>query len=792
MLAALAIVAQLAVTATAPDSIALDGVAAVRVRVTSDRNAARLVTPSFRPFVVVRSALSQSSESRRGASRYVADYEYTLAPTKAGVFRFGPFVATDDRATARGAAIRIVVRGNATAGGARPLIVKDPRLDTGAVVNFRALVAPETVYVGEQATYQLGVFLDASVRDRVRKMEAIAPEMRGVLAYDPPQPLQVFQTRAAGGRPLEVHVYQRAVFPLSPGRVAIPPARLIYALPLSYSFFSREESYDLRSDSAFLVAVEPPVANRPAGFTGAVGQLRASAKLDAAGARVGNPFSVVVTIAGTGNVKLLPRPELRVPWASAVPGDERVVLDRSPLVIGGSKSFEWLLTPERSGVLVLPPVRYPYFSPQTERYEIAQTAPETLTVAAGALAAADRSAAGDTMGVLTLRAEYRGPLPRPFYERRTFWWLLALAPLPALTLVSARRPERRRARRSAAQHLRHLARAGGSADTREVRRVLVAAVAERLGISAPRAGSAAELARELRRGGVTPATAVALGALVGELEASVFSGAPAPARDFAARGAELYSAIEREARPRRAANLLPPTAVAFVIALASVGALWAAAPGALEFQTGVRAYEARRYAVAAGAFERSGQLDPRAPDAWANLGTAAWAMHDTARAALGWHRAVRLEPLARDVRHRIGLLGTSGSDASRPLPVPPVALMLAAAALWVGAWSHVAFRALRRRPQSSGLVSAIVALALVFAGAGRALDATLAGRDLAVVARTSALRTDPALNADSTAAVRTGEITRVIERKGGWARVSRDGLGDGWLPGSYLLPIASD
>jgi len=64
-----------------------------------------------------------------------------------------------------------------------PAIVTRAQIDTSALVNFRVLVQPETVYVGQQANYQLGVFLDETVRDRMRSMEALAPEMRSMMAY---------------------------------------------------------------------------------------------------------------------------------------------------------------------------------------------------------------------------------------------------------------------------------------------------------------------------------------------------------------------------------------------------------------------------------------------------------------------------------------------------------------------------------------------------------------------------------------------------------------------------------
>ena len=87
-----------------------------------------------------------------------------------------------------------------------------------------------------------------------------------MLAYDMPvrgDPPR----RQVGSHCFDALVYQRALFPLMPGRFAIPPAQLVYSLPLSASFFSREETHELQTDSTVIVAVEPPAA-------GASGSLR--------------------------------------------------------------------------------------------------------------------------------------------------------------------------------------------------------------------------------------------------------------------------------------------------------------------------------------------------------------------------------------------------------------------------------------------------------------------------------------------------------------------------------------
>jgi hypothetical protein len=81
----------------------------------------------------------------------------------------------------------------------------------GRGVTFRARVYPDTVYVGEQATYELTVTVDAAARARIRRNpEFVPPELRGVLAVDVPPS---HDASAAG----DVHVYRA---PCSPWRRA--------------------------------------------------------------------------------------------------------------------------------------------------------------------------------------------------------------------------------------------------------------------------------------------------------------------------------------------------------------------------------------------------------------------------------------------------------------------------------------------------------------------------------------------------------------------------------------------
>src|SRR5262249_23686130 len=129
----------------------------------------------------------------------------------------------------------------------------------------------------------------------------------------------------------------------------------------------------LRSEAVDFVAIEPPTAGRPAEWAGAVGQWRAIARVDTARGRAGEPFVLTIRIEGQGNVTLLPRPRISVPWATVVNADERVRLDSTPALLGGWKEFDWLVTPNGAGAQRVPLQRFAFFNPRSRTYEYAAT-----------------------------------------------------------------------------------------------------------------------------------------------------------------------------------------------------------------------------------------------------------------------------------------------------------------------------------------------------------------------------------------------------------------------------------
>lgn len=683
------------------------------------------------------------------------------------------------RASGRAVGRRLVVSGRVALALALAAVPDAARAQDG--VGFRASVGPDTVYVGQQASYVLSVTIPADVRQRLRRNPVfVPPEARAMLAYD--LPMAKRDPTAEGP---ETHVFRRALFPLTPGRYEIAPSQLTYALPQSPSFFSREEERALRSEPVTFIAIEPPLAGRPDTWMGAVGQWSVRATVDARDPRVGDPFVLTLRVEGTGNATLLPRPPLTIPWADVVPEDERVVLDTTPTALGGRKEFGWLVTPREAGAREVGAIEYAFFDPVARRYVRARTETVGLRVREGDLVRVARPVGRTARdSVLALRPRLEGP--RPIALRAgVFWaWSVLLAPLPWLVVRwRSRRPRAARRRDPA----RRIAEADGAPGT--LRALFDEALHARTGVRLDRATGAGALAAALRREGVTDETARDAEHLRDALDLAAY----APTGGRGARGGELrervrglLDRIAREARQRGAAVLVAVALLSGACAAARGGD----AAALVSFTAGQTAYAGRDFARARDAFLEAARRAPRDPAAWANLGTSAFHAGDTASAVLGWQRALRLDPLAGDLRPRLARLrAPQERGEARVWPVPPLPVAALAVLLWWAAWLRLAWRARTGPVGARWLLLAPTVLLLGFAAWQ---EARLRADDLVVIATATPLRALPALGSEQGSVPLVGEVVRVRERRGVWLRIALDEGRSGWYAAERTYPLARD
>jgi len=533
------------------------------------------------------------------------------------------------------------------------------------------------------------------------------------------------------------------------------------------------------------VAIEPPPQGRPADFTGAVGSLQASVRLDEPSGRMGDPVVLTLRLSGAGNVKLLPRPLVVVDWATVAQGEERVTVDTLSPRVRGSKEFDWLLTPRQAGSLRVPAIRYPYFDPARGAYDVAVADSSTFDVAVATLASADTG----SVTRLPIRRVLRSEQPAPLPTRSWYWAALLLAPAPAtLRRIFARR-RRRAVAQTASRRLRALGTARRPPTPRELRRTWLDALSER--VPAVGAGGSARepLARLLRRAGVTDATAHAAETVLDRLDGAAFSPSGVVDPLLVTRSLEIAAAVDAEAvRPSGAAGAIGTAVLVCALAAASAVAM----PDAVlrTFTEGVHAYERAEFGAAQRLFARASARAPRAVDSWANLGAAAWARGDTAHAVLGWQHALRLDPLDVETRERLdGVQPPLIGAPSYVAPLPVDALALAALLLWSAAWLSLAVQAMRRTPHLRPVAGGALAVAIVALAAALELQDRADVRGLGVVRGSRDLLDEPASSGAPVAAATAGDVGTLGAREGAWVRLSLGGGRAGWLPVAAVLPL---
>ena len=643
-------------------------------------------------------------------------------------------------------------------------------------VALTMLVPSDTVYAGQQVDLIAAAWIPRELRERMRRaplLTLITPE--GVWAYPPATSSGVALTRQVGGRWLDLFITHQVVFPLAAGRLIIPPASVEYALPVTFSFFSREERYALRSDSiAVTVLPLPQSADNPG--TSVVGQgLKLDVHLDPASTRSGEPVEAAVTVDGVGNVALWPEPKVRWPAGfRAYPAQTEVRIAPQGGRIAGNKIFRFLAVPDSAGNFTLPEVRYPYFDPATGRFEMARSTPQALAVAPGAEPRAAR--------LLPALMPRHGELPADRLTRELEWegWLAVLL-LPPIVAGLARRRGRRTPAPSAeppgAHELTHLGR---------LEREFVAVLASH--VSDPFARDGDGLAQALRAAGVDNAVADHVKRLRDRLRAARYG--PRGLGD----SAELSAEIEQVLRvlgadgPKGSRRPHAMLAALLVIGVGFAGAGRGAAFGGSDQSPSAEAlYEAGALRAAADSFSARAAREPRDPAHWFNLGATLYRAGADGKATAAWTVAARLAPRDASIRRARALLPPPDLMTEQLLRVgwaTPGEWIVVAAAAWVALWFTVAVGSRRRI-----VLAALAAMTLTAISFG-AIEQQRRDQPAAVVVTESApVRTAPYGGASAAATVQAGGAFLVTGSYGPWREVRRkDGI-HGWVLNTEIAAL---
>ncbi|MEE3234096.1 MAG: BatD family protein [Candidatus Latescibacterota bacterium] len=133
--------------------------------------------------------------------------------------------------------------------------------------------------------------------------------------------------------------------------------------------FGRSQSILIQSDSLSIDVMSLPERGRPVFFTGVVGHFNLSAIITPNQVRVGDPVTLRIEISGEGNFAAIKGVDLDTPegvklYDPTIEEEETLVKRR----YGGRRTYEYILIPQRVGILKVPPVKFAYFNPDLEEY----------------------------------------------------------------------------------------------------------------------------------------------------------------------------------------------------------------------------------------------------------------------------------------------------------------------------------------------------------------------------------------------------------------------------------------
>ena len=266
------------------------------------------------------------------------------------------------------------------------------------VIYIKVLLNKRELFVGEPlvATVKLYTRIDISGINEIKY-----PSFNGFLREEiETAPLTALERENVDGTIYGTGVFQKfLLYPQRTGEIVIDPAQVTVLIrersgmsdPFFGDFFQSFNTVPrMVAGNSEKVVVKPLPANRPNGFTGAVGSFDIKSEINLDTLSVNDAVTLKVTISGRGNIKLADAPSIDFPAGLEVydPKTSTNAVNRESGT-SGSKTFEYLIIPRSTGDYSIPAITYSFFDPGTESFKSVATSSLSFHAARGTATAGD-------------------------------------------------------------------------------------------------------------------------------------------------------------------------------------------------------------------------------------------------------------------------------------------------------------------------------------------------------------------------------------------------------------------
>lgn len=254
----------------------------------------------------------------------------------------------------------------------------------------RAIFSKTKVKEQEAVTVTFRFYTVLNIRD-VGKIQF--PEFEGFMTedFELPANRQMALEHYNGRNYYTIDVKKTLLFPQRSGKMTIPSGTMEIVFEVASgkkvnTFFGPQEVMTeakkvLKTTPVTVDVTALPIQNKPAGFSGAVGDFSFKPSISAEKIKANDPVTIKLDITGAGNLKLIKNPEVKFPkdfetYDANVKNDFKLTENG----LSGTKSIEYIFIPRYPGKFTIPAIEFSYFDTRSNTYKTVTSPSYTLNV----------------------------------------------------------------------------------------------------------------------------------------------------------------------------------------------------------------------------------------------------------------------------------------------------------------------------------------------------------------------------------------------------------------------------
>jgi hypothetical protein len=345
--------------------------------------------PQLTDFNVYSSGTSQNVSFVNGRVSSSITYSFVLSPNKPGKYVINPVSLTVGGKTYSTNPINVEVLASGIPQPQKQVDKQQLKVDEDEArgVFVTAQLDKQKVYVNEGIVYTFRFFAS---RNLLSNPEYKPPNFTGFIVEDLP-PQKNYQTIINGKRYNVIEI-KTELFATAPGTYNLGDASLRVSVedfnnqnPFNDDFFNgmfgSGKTSVVKSKSLTVEVMPLPSDNKPANFSGTVGNYSLNVSADKSQCETGNPITLTVNVSGEGNVKSISEPKFpNIIGVRKYDTISSVNISKANYKVSGSKVFKMVIVPERVGNLVIPEFEFAYFSPDKKEYKKIKSAPLQIKI----------------------------------------------------------------------------------------------------------------------------------------------------------------------------------------------------------------------------------------------------------------------------------------------------------------------------------------------------------------------------------------------------------------------------